>query len=32
VKPQFHEEVGEELARLDSPRISIVEQDRTYVV
>jgi len=32
VKPQFHEEVGEELARIDSRRISILEQDRTYTV
>ncbi len=32
VKPQFHEEVGEELARIDSSRISILEQDRTYTI
>ena len=32
VKPQFHEEVGEELARIDSSRISLLEQDRTYTI
>src|SRR5207249_6609915 len=32
VKPQFHEEVGEELARIDPRRISILEQDRIYIV
>ena len=32
VKPQFHEEVGEELARIEGNRITILEQDRTYSV
>jgi glyoxylase-like metal-dependent hydrolase (beta-lactamase superfamily II) len=32
VKPQFHEEIGEELARLDSGRVAILEQDRTYTI
>jgi hypothetical protein len=32
VKPQFYEEVGEELGRIDGGRISILEQDRTYTV
>src|SRR5881409_4084262 len=32
VKPQFHEEVGEELARIDPRRISILEQDRIFIV
>ena len=32
VKPQFYEEVRDELARIDSGRISIIEQDRTYTV
>src|SRR5256884_1632107 len=32
VKPQFHEEIGEELAHIDSSRVSILEQDRTYTI
>jgi ribonuclease BN (tRNA processing enzyme) len=32
VKPQFHEEIAEELARLDSGRVAILEQDRTYTI
>lgn len=32
VKPQFHEEVFEELARLEDGRVSILEQDRTYSI
>ena len=31
VKPQFHEEIAEELARIDS-RVSILEQDRIYSI
>ncbi len=30
VKPQFHEETAEELARVGGGRVSILEQDRTY--
>jgi ribonuclease BN (tRNA processing enzyme) len=30
VKPQFHEELAEELSRIDGNRISIVVQDRVY--
>ena len=32
VKPQFHEEIAEELERIGSARLSILEQDRTYAV
>jgi ribonuclease BN (tRNA processing enzyme) len=32
VKPQFHEEVAEELARIGGARVSIIEQDRTYSI
>src|SRR2546422_4564792 len=32
VKPQFHEEIAEELERIGSARVSILEQDRTYAV
>ena len=32
VKPQFHEEVSEELARLESGRVSILEQDKSYFI
>ena len=32
VKPQFHEEVSEELARIEGDRVSILEQDRTYSI
>ena len=30
IKPQFHDEVAEELSRIDPARVSIVEQDKTY--
>lgn len=30
VKPQFHEEIAEELARIGGGRVSILEQDKTY--
>jgi len=32
VKPQFHEEIAEELERIGGGRVSILEQDRTYAV
>ena len=32
VKPQFHEEVSEELARIEGDRVSILEQDRIYSI
>jgi ribonuclease BN (tRNA processing enzyme) len=32
VKPQFHEEVAEELVRIGGARVSIIEQDRTYSI
>jgi ribonuclease BN (tRNA processing enzyme) len=32
VKPQFHEEVAEELSRLEGGGVSILEQDRTYSI
>ena len=32
VKPQFHEEIAEELTRIDPRRVSILEQDRTYTI
>jgi ribonuclease BN (tRNA processing enzyme) len=32
VKPQFHEEVAEELMRIGGARVSILEQDRTYSI
>ncbi|PYN24115.1 MAG: hypothetical protein DMD99_12100 [Candidatus Rokuibacteriota bacterium] len=32
VKPQFHEEVAEELVRIGGARVSILEQDRTYSI
>ena len=32
VKPQFHEEVSEELARIEPDRVSILEQDRIYSI
>ena len=32
VKPQFHEEVSEELARIEGGRVSILEQDHTYSI
>ena len=30
VKPQFYDEIAEELSRVDPARLSIVEQDKTY--
>jgi ribonuclease BN (tRNA processing enzyme) len=30
VKPQFHDEIGEELGAVSGARITMVEQDRTY--
>jgi ribonuclease BN (tRNA processing enzyme) len=30
IKPQFHQEIAEELSRIDPARISILEQDKTY--
>jgi ribonuclease BN (tRNA processing enzyme) len=30
VKPQFHEEIAEELSRIDGSRVSVLEQDRIY--
>ena len=32
VKPQFHEEVSEELARIEGGRVSILEQAHTYSI
>jgi cAMP phosphodiesterase len=32
VKPQFYDEIAEELSRVDAARISIVEQDKTYTL
>lgn len=32
IKPQFHEEITEELSRVDSKRIVVLEQDKTYVI
>ena len=32
VKPQFHEEVSEELARIEGDRVFILEQDRIYSI
>jgi hypothetical protein len=31
VKPQFHDEIGEELGAVSGTRITMLEQDRTYV-
>jgi ribonuclease BN (tRNA processing enzyme) len=31
VKPQFHDEVGEELGAIGDDRIAMIEQDKTYV-
>ena len=31
VKPQFHDEVGEELGAVSGARITMIEQDKTYV-
>ncbi len=30
IKPQFHQETAEELSRLDSGRVILLEQDKTY--
>jgi cAMP phosphodiesterase len=30
IKPQFHDEIAEELSRIEPARVSIVEQDKTY--
>jgi ribonuclease BN (tRNA processing enzyme) len=30
IKPQFHDEIAEELSRIDPARISLLEQDKTY--
>lgn len=30
IKPQFYDEIAEELSRIDPARVSIVEQDKTY--
>lgn len=32
VKPQFYDEIAEELSRIDPARITIVEQDKTYTL
>jgi ribonuclease BN (tRNA processing enzyme) len=32
VKPQFYDETAEELSRIDSRRITLVEQDKTYTL
>ena len=32
IKPPFYEETAEELARLDDGRITILEQDKTYLI
>ena len=32
IKPQFYDEIAEELSRIDPARISIVEQDKTYTL
>jgi len=32
VKPQFYDEIAEELSRVDAARITIVEQDKTYTL
>ena len=32
VKPQFYEQIAEELSRVDPARITIVEQDKTYTL
>lgn len=32
VKPQFYDETAEELSRIDGGRVSLVEQDKTYVI
>lgn len=30
IKPQFHDEIADELSRIDPARISLLEQDKTY--
>ena len=30
IKPQFYDEIADELSRIDPARVSIVEQDKTY--
>jgi hypothetical protein len=32
VKPQFYDQIAEELSRIDPARITIVEQDKTYTL
>jgi ribonuclease BN (tRNA processing enzyme) len=32
VKPQFYDEIAEQLSRIDPARLSIVEQDKTYTL
>ena len=32
VKPQFYDEIGEELAEVSGSRITMLEQDKTYVL
>jgi cAMP phosphodiesterase len=32
VKPQFYDEIADELSRVDAARITIVEQDKTYTL
>jgi hypothetical protein len=32
VKPQFYDEIAEELSSIDGSRVSIVEQDRIYSI
>ena len=32
VKPQFYDEIAEELSRVDPSRVTIVEQDKTYTL
>jgi hypothetical protein len=31
VKPQFYDEIGDELGAVDDARITMLEQDRTYL-
>ena len=32
IKPQFHDEIAEQLSRVDPARISLLEQDKTYTL
>jgi ribonuclease BN (tRNA processing enzyme) len=32
IKPQFHDEIAEQLSRIDPARISLLEQDKTYTL